>query len=75
LRKKYASFNNEAEQIVAEDQTDRSNVDEECEEAAIKKRYLGIVKNKRKVRRLNDRNFAVDWNAGENIQLLIIINL
>ncbi|CAF3608208.1 unnamed protein product, partial [Rotaria sp. Silwood2] len=29
-------------------------VDEECEEAAVKKRYLGIVKNKRKVRRLND---------------------
>ncbi|CAF1313607.1 unnamed protein product [Rotaria sp. Silwood1] len=30
------------------------DVDEEYEEAAVKKRYLGIVKNKRKVRRLND---------------------
>ncbi|CAF4021871.1 unnamed protein product, partial [Rotaria sordida] len=52
-----------------EDPTDRpstANADGEREEAAVKERYLGIVKKKRKVRRLNDRKFVFDWDAGED---------
>ncbi|UJR30923.1 hypothetical protein I4U23_018433 [Adineta vaga] len=50
-----------------EEQTgDRAIVDEEREEAAVKERYLGIVKKKRKIRRLNDRKFVFDWDAGED---------
>ncbi|XP_065053585.1 probable ATP-dependent RNA helicase DDX23 [Rhopilema esculentum] len=33
---------------------------------AIQARYLGIVKKKRKIRRLNDRKFVFDWDAGED---------
>ncbi|CAF3837841.1 unnamed protein product [Adineta steineri] len=49
-----------------EDQTEKSNADGEREEAAVKERYLGIVKKKRKTRRLNDRKFVFDWDAGED---------
>ncbi|CAH0698735.1 unnamed protein product [Spodoptera exigua] len=40
--------------------------DKEREEEAIKARYLGIVKKKRRVRRLNDRKFVFDWDASED---------
>lgn len=36
------------------------------EQEAIKERYLGIVKRKRRVRRLNERKFVFDWDAGED---------
>ncbi|XP_050739718.1 probable ATP-dependent RNA helicase DDX23 [Eriocheir sinensis] len=36
------------------------------ERDAINERYLGIVKKKKKVRRLNDRKFVFDWDAGED---------
>ncbi|CAF0774066.1 unnamed protein product [Adineta steineri] len=49
-----------------EDQIEKSNADGEREEAAVKERYLGIVKKKRKIRRLNDRKFVFDWDAGED---------
>ncbi|CAF0970098.1 unnamed protein product [Adineta steineri] len=49
-----------------EDQTEKLNADGEREEAAVKERYLGIVKKKRKIRRLNDRKFVFDWDAGED---------
>lgn len=42
------------------------NKDKEREEEAIKARYLGIVKKKRRVRRLNDRKFVFDWDASED---------
>ena len=29
-------------------------------------RYLGIIKKKRRVRRLNDRKFVFDWDAGDD---------
>ncbi|VVC96046.1 probable ATP-dependent RNA helicase DDX23 [Leptidea sinapis] len=45
---------------------DISNKDKEREEEAIKARYLGIVKKKRRVRRLNDRKFVFDWDASED---------
>ncbi|KAF2902146.1 hypothetical protein ILUMI_04054 [Ignelater luminosus] len=40
--------------------------DKERESDAIKERYLGLVKKKRRVRRLNDRKFVFDWDAGED---------
>lgn len=40
--------------------------DKEKESEAIRERYLGIVKKKRRVRRLNDRKFVFDWDAGED---------
>lgn len=40
--------------------------DKEREEEAIKARYLGIIKKKRRVRRLNDRKFVFDWDTSED---------
>ncbi|XP_046382803.1 probable ATP-dependent RNA helicase DDX23 [Ischnura elegans] len=40
--------------------------DKEKEGEAIKERYLGLVKKKRRVRRLNDRKFVFDWDASED---------
>lgn len=42
------------------------NKDKEREGEAIKERYLGIIKKKRRVRRLNDRKFVFDWDASED---------
>ncbi len=38
----------------------------EREKEAVKERYLGAPKKKKKVRRLNDRKFVFDWDAGED---------
>ncbi|XP_063615024.1 probable ATP-dependent RNA helicase DDX23 [Penaeus indicus] len=38
----------------------------QLERDAVNERYLGIVKKKKKVRRLNDRKFVFDWDAGED---------
>lgn len=38
----------------------------EKEGEVIKERYLGIVKKKRRVRKLNKRKFVFDWNAAED---------
>ncbi|XP_041780501.1 probable ATP-dependent RNA helicase DDX23 [Anopheles merus] len=43
--------------------------DKEKEQEAIRERYLGIVKKKRRVRRLNDRKFVFDWDAGEDTSI------
>ncbi|CAH0556860.1 unnamed protein product [Brassicogethes aeneus] len=43
--------------------------DKEKETDAIKERYLGLIKKKRRVRRLNDRKFVFDWDAGEDTSL------
>ncbi|EDS26588.1 pre-mRNA-splicing ATP-dependent RNA helicase PRP28 [Culex quinquefasciatus] len=40
--------------------------DKEKETEAIRERYLGIIKKKRRVRRLNDRKFVFDWDAAED---------
>ncbi|XP_057671652.1 probable ATP-dependent RNA helicase DDX23 [Diorhabda carinulata] len=40
--------------------------DKEKEQDAIRERYLGLIKKKRRVRRLNDRKFVFDWDAGED---------
>lgn len=45
---------------------DSATKDKEKELEAIRERYLGIVKKKRRVRRLNDRKFVFDWDASED---------
>lgn len=45
---------------------DSATKDKEKESEAIRERYLGIVKKKRRVRRLNDRKFVFDWDASED---------
>jgi ATP-dependent RNA helicase DDX23/PRP28 len=40
--------------------------DKEKEESAIKERYLGIIKKKKKIRRLNDRKFVFDWDGSDD---------
>jgi len=44
----------------------REEKDKGKEQEAIKERYLGIIKKKRRVRRLNDRKFVFDWDTGED---------
>lgn len=36
------------------------------EEEAILERYLGVSKKKKKIRKLNERKFVFDWDAGED---------
>ncbi|XP_037957327.1 probable ATP-dependent RNA helicase DDX23 [Teleopsis dalmanni] len=43
--------------------------DKEKELEAIRERYLGIIKKKRRVRRLNDRKFVFDWDVGEDTSI------
>ncbi|XP_014222848.1 probable ATP-dependent RNA helicase DDX23 [Trichogramma pretiosum] len=43
--------------------------DKEKEIEAIKERYLGLVKKKRRVRRLNDRKFVFDWDTSEDTSI------
>ena len=38
----------------------------EKEKEAIKDRYLGAIKKKKRIRKLNDRKFVFDWDAGED---------
>jgi ATP-dependent RNA helicase DDX23/PRP28 len=40
--------------------------DKQKEMDAIKDRYLGMVKKKRRVRRLNERKFVFEWDAAED---------
>lgn len=41
----------------------------EKEEEVIKERYLGMVKKKRRVRKLNERKFVFDWDANEDTSI------
>ncbi|CAF1260295.1 unnamed protein product [Rotaria sp. Silwood1] len=82
MLKKHDTFSKEAQRTVVKDDQGRdryrhekvdhrdrsssSSADEEREEAAVKERYLGIVKKERKVHRLNDRKFVFDWNENED---------
>ncbi|XP_065210782.1 probable ATP-dependent RNA helicase DDX23 [Planococcus citri] len=43
--------------------------DRERESEAIRERYLGLIKKKRRVRRLNDRKFVFDWDASEDTSI------
>ncbi|XP_065666937.1 probable ATP-dependent RNA helicase DDX23 isoform X2 [Hydra vulgaris] len=40
--------------------------DREKELEAIKNRYLGVIKKKKKIRRLNDKKFVFDWDTSED---------
>lgn len=54
------------ERAAAKEEEKQKDKDRERESDAIKERYLGLVKKKRRVRRLNDRKFVFDWDAGED---------
>ncbi|KAH9413324.1 DEAD (Asp-Glu-Ala-Asp) box polypeptide 23 [Dermatophagoides pteronyssinus] len=41
----------------------------EKEEEVIKERYLGIIKKKRRSRKLNERKFVFDWDATEDTSI------
>lgn len=45
---------------------DLSEKDKEKETEAIKERYLGAVRKKKRVRKLNERKFVFDWDAAED---------
>lgn len=45
---------------------DKGEESVEKEKEAVKERYLGAIKRKKRVRRLNDRKFVFDWDAGED---------
>nr|XP_039263703.1 probable ATP-dependent RNA helicase DDX23 [Styela clava] len=51
-----------------DDELDKKRIDKDAEKelSSIKDRYLGIVKKKKRVRRLNDRKFVFDWDAGDD---------
>uniref|UniRef100_A0ABD2VU49 Probable ATP-dependent RNA helicase DDX23 n=1 Tax=Trichogramma kaykai TaxID=54128 RepID=A0ABD2VU49_9HYME len=46
----------------------KDNCDEKVMEA-IQKQYLGLGKEKKRVRRLNDRKFVFDWDASEDTSI------
>jgi len=48
------------------DEDNQYSKDKEKEVEAIRERYLGLIKKKRRVRRLNDRKFVFDWDASED---------
>lgn len=51
------------------DHADGSDDDEEdksMEATAIRERYLGAAKRKKKIRKLNDKKFVFDWDANED---------
>lgn len=56
----------ERERLEGKDGKDKLDRDEKKELEAIKDRYLGKVKKKRRIRRLNDRKFVFDWDAGDD---------
>ena len=46
--------------------TNREDEDEKMEKEAVKERYLGGVKRKKRIRKLNDKKFVFDWDVKED---------
>lgn len=61
--------NNNKDDDRAENTVSHHPKDKDKEQEAIRERYLGITKKKRRVRRLNDRKFVFDWDAGEDTSI------
>ncbi|KAI9008905.1 P-loop containing nucleoside triphosphate hydrolase protein [Phycomyces nitens] len=55
----------EREAPVDPEDIDMSNLTEK-EKQAIRERYIGGERKKRKIRRMNERKFVFDWDAGED---------
>ncbi|RWS24351.1 putative ATP-dependent RNA helicase DDX23-like protein [Leptotrombidium deliense] len=53
------------EELVEDDEEPKVK-DKERENEAIKERYLGLVRKKKRTRRLNERKFVFDWDATED---------
>ncbi|KAL3280543.1 hypothetical protein HHI36_003775 [Cryptolaemus montrouzieri] len=64
-RKDEREFKRPRDREIKEEEKQKDK-DKEKEQDAIKERYLGLIKKKRRVRRLNDRKFVFDWDAGED---------
>ena len=45
----------------------------EKEKEAVKDRYLGGVKKKKRIRKMNDRKFVFDWDAGEGKTVCLVL--
>ncbi|RWS12184.1 putative ATP-dependent RNA helicase DDX23-like protein [Dinothrombium tinctorium] len=56
----------EKEEPKEEEEEEPKAKDKEREIEAIKERYLGLVKKKKRTRRLNERKFVFDWDATED---------
>ncbi|XP_013064804.2 probable ATP-dependent RNA helicase DDX23 isoform X2 [Biomphalaria glabrata] len=59
----------EREDVPGEDKSKVKEVkekDKDKESEAIRERYLGIIKKRKRIRRLNDRKFVFDWDAGDD---------
>uniref|UniRef100_T1K5S6 Probable ATP-dependent RNA helicase DDX23 n=1 Tax=Tetranychus urticae TaxID=32264 RepID=T1K5S6_TETUR len=54
------------ERIADDDDNEPKEKDKKREVDAIKERYLGAARKKKKLRRLNERKFVFDWDAGED---------
>ncbi|KAI7867246.1 P-loop containing nucleoside triphosphate hydrolase protein [Spinellus fusiger] len=55
----------EKEVPIDPEEIDMSNLTEK-EKQAIRERYIGGERKKRKIRRMNERKFVFDWDAGED---------
>lgn len=65
-RKEDRDFRRARDNRDVKEEDKQKDKDKERETDAIKERYLGLIKKKRRVRRLNDRKFVFDWDAGED---------
>jgi len=57
------------DELAKEKATAQSTKEKELESVKLQERYLGMVKKKKRIRRLNDRKFVFDWDAGEDTSL------
>uniref|UniRef100_H2YNN9 Probable ATP-dependent RNA helicase DDX23 n=1 Tax=Ciona savignyi TaxID=51511 RepID=H2YNN9_CIOSA len=66
MRKKQRDIFNEGKKQLGVKVKSFIKVKSSCCTQAIKDRYLGIVKKRKRIRRLNDRKFVFDWDAGDD---------
>lgn len=55
-----------AEDEESDEEEEKTSKEKEMESEAIKERYLGLKQKKKKIRKLNERKFVFDWDAGED---------
>ncbi|KAI8075621.1 P-loop containing nucleoside triphosphate hydrolase protein [Thamnidium elegans] len=59
-------YNKRSSRREPEEEEDEDAVLTEKEKQAIRERYFGGERKKRKIRRMNERKFVFDWDAGED---------
>ncbi|XP_073238098.1 probable ATP-dependent RNA helicase DDX23 [Porites lutea] len=65
-RRERREKNQTEEEVESEKERLRKDKEQDKEVQAIKERYLGGAKKRKKVRRLADRKFVFDWDTGED---------